>query len=59
MAPSVLCGMSHNENLDLFQVFDHDWGMNDDFIGEAILEISSLELEKYTLFLLLYFTLIN
>lgn len=28
------------------KVFDHDWGMNDDFIGEAILEISSLELEK-------------
>jgi hypothetical protein len=30
----------------MFQVFDYDWGLQDDFMGSAYLDLTKLELGK-------------
>jgi len=30
-----------------FQVFDYDWGLQDDFIGSAYIDLTQMDLSKY------------
>ena len=38
--------MDNKHMLIYFQVYDHDWGLNDDFLGQAKIDLSSLLLDQ-------------
>lgn len=39
-----------SERLFVFQVFDYDWGLQDDFMGSAFLDLTKFELGKWVQF---------
>jgi hypothetical protein len=40
------CPYRASEHLFVFQVFDYDWGLQDDFMGSAFLDLTKFELGK-------------
>jgi hypothetical protein len=48
--PPEVCGsltfLKRQTSLLMFQVFDYDWGLQDDFMGSAYLDLTKFELGK-------------
>ena len=39
---------ARTQNFQFFQVYDHDWGFRDDFMGEGRVPLSEMSLDKLT-----------
>lgn len=44
----MVCNILRNIFRQIDQVFDYDWGLQDDFMGSALLDLTTLELSRVT-----------